>query len=116
MGTNEDGVRGDTNSSGLGFKNEDFIVWMRTAAFPTFRKLYRRVEQDLAATSDQRVYKLLVRYNYPVHNFGGRKYFVIATTSWIGGKNLFLGYTYTIVGALCIVVAFALLLISKRNN
>eukprot|EP00058_Branchiostoma_floridae_P005117 XP_002590605.1 hypothetical protein BRAFLDRAFT_59314 [Branchiostoma floridae] len=26
-----------------GYLNEDLIVWMRTAAFPTFRKLYRRV-------------------------------------------------------------------------
>lgn len=26
-----------------GLKNEDLIVWMRTAAFPSFRKLYRRV-------------------------------------------------------------------------
>jgi hypothetical protein len=29
-----------------GFRNEDFIVWMRTAAFSTFRKLYRKVVQE----------------------------------------------------------------------
>lgn len=29
-----------------GFQNEDFIVWMRTAALPTFRKLYRRVDHS----------------------------------------------------------------------
>ena len=34
---------------------------------------------------------LLVFYNYPVKSFRGEKYFVIATTSWIGGKNFFLG-------------------------
>lgn len=28
-----------------GFVNEDFIVWMRTAAFPTFKKLYRRLNR-----------------------------------------------------------------------
>ena len=27
-----------------GYENEDLIVWMRTAALPNFRKLYRRVE------------------------------------------------------------------------
>jgi len=26
-----------------GYKNQDFIVWMRTAAMPTFRKLYRKL-------------------------------------------------------------------------
>ena len=34
---------------------------------------------------------LLIFYNYPVKSFRGEKYFVIATTSWIGGKNFFLG-------------------------
>lgn len=28
-----------------GFLNDDFIVWMRTAAFPTFKKLYRRLNR-----------------------------------------------------------------------
>ena len=26
-----------------GFQNEDLMVWMRTAAFPTFKKLYGRI-------------------------------------------------------------------------
>lgn len=34
----------DENNNG--FQNEDFIVWMRTAALPTFRKLYRRVNHS----------------------------------------------------------------------
>lgn len=35
-----------SNSTNNGFQNEDFIVWMRTAALPTFRKLYRRVDHS----------------------------------------------------------------------
>ena len=31
------------DSDNNGFENEDFIVWMRTAALPSFRKLYRKV-------------------------------------------------------------------------
>ena len=33
----------DTDPNNNGFKNQDFIVWMRTAAFPKFRKPYRKV-------------------------------------------------------------------------
>lgn len=32
------------NSDNTGYQNEDLIVWMRTAAFPNFRKLYRIVD------------------------------------------------------------------------
>ena len=34
------------NKENNGFKNQDFIVWMRTAAFPKFRKPYRKVEHE----------------------------------------------------------------------
>ena len=33
-----------SDPSNNGYKNEDLIVWMRTAALPTFRKLYRRID------------------------------------------------------------------------
>lgn len=33
-----------TNPGNNGLQNEDLIVWMRTAALPSFRKLYRRVD------------------------------------------------------------------------
>jgi len=32
-----------------GVTNEHFIVWMRTAGLPTFRKLYGKIDQDLPA-------------------------------------------------------------------
>lgn len=32
------------NPENNGFQNEDLIVWMRTAALPSFRKLYRHVD------------------------------------------------------------------------
>lgn len=50
------------NPDNNGFQNEDLIVWMRTAALPDFRKLYRRVDQGVAEFS-----KGLPRGNYSLH-------------------------------------------------
>ena len=36
----------DTKANNSGYLNEGLIVWMRTAALPTFRKLYARIAHD----------------------------------------------------------------------
>lgn len=37
---------------------------------------------------------------------------VITTTNWLGGKNLFLGWSYIVVGAICLL--FAIVFIVKQ--
>lgn len=54
----------DPNNNG--YENEDLIVWMRTAALPTFRKLYRRVNHTIPSFSDglpSGSYKIEITYS-----------------------------------------------------
>lgn len=90
-------------------KNEHFQVWMRTAAFPTFRKLYMR--NDTAPMQAGR-YSLLIGDNYPVNMFGGTKAVVLTTASWMGGRSFMIGMSHIAVAALCF--ALGILLTAKQ--
>ena len=83
-------------------------MWMRTAALPTFRKLYGRIEEDLQAND---VITVTLQNNYNTYSFNGKKMLVLSTTSWIGGKNDFLGIAYLTVGGFCFFLAVLFTLI-----
>ena len=97
--------------------DEDFIVWMRTAALPTFKKLYRVINEDM--TGD---YTVAVRnrklppsllyspLDFPVAAYSGQKAVVFAETNALGGKNPFLGYAYIVVGGLCFLLGIIFLI------
>ncbi|XP_065586997.1 cell cycle control protein 50A isoform X2 [Cyrtonyx montezumae] len=106
----------DSEPDNNGFINEDFIVWMRTAALPTFRKLYRLIERksNLQPTLQAGKYSLDITYNYPVHSFDGRKRMILSTISWMGGKNPFLGIAYITVGSICFFLGVVLLIIHHK--
>lgn len=83
-------------------------MWMRTAALPTFRKLYGRINTDLEANETLTV---VIQNNYNTYEFGGEKKLVLSTATWIGGKNDFFGGSFVAIGGICMFVAINFIII-----
>jgi len=94
--------------------DEHFIVWMRTAGLPNFRKLWGRIDEGL----EPGTYVLEVSNQYRVEPFQGSKSFVLSTTNALGGKNYFLAVCYITVGTLCMLFAFVFCVayMKKKTN
>lgn len=58
-------------------EDEHFIVWMRTAGLPNFRKLWGRIETDIMPGN----YTVAVVNNYDVSDYDASKYFVMVSTN-----------------------------------
>ena len=86
-------------------------MWMRTAALPKFRKLYGVIGVDLQA--DETI-TMHITNNYNTYTFGGKKSLVLTTSTWLGGKNDFLGYAYLITGFLSIFLSILFALIHVK--
>lgn len=95
-------------------EDEHFIVWMRTAGLPNFRKLWGRIDDGLPAGN----YQVQINNQFEVSPFQGKKYFVLSTTNALGGKNYFLAVCYIVVGTLCMLFAFIFCIayMRKKNN
>ncbi|OWB69675.1 hypothetical protein B5S30_g5101 [[Candida] boidinii] len=90
-------------------KDELFMNWMKTAALPSFVKLYG-INKN--AVFEKGSYATEIELNYPVSIFGGTKSMVIGTSSVLGGRHLSLGICYLIVA--CISIAFMLGFLIKQ--
>ena len=83
--------------------DEHFIVWMRPAGLPNFRKLWGRItDTDLKAGSQIEV---KIDNNFDVSSFNGKKYLILSTVNAFGGKNSFLGISYIVLGGISIILA-----------
>jgi hypothetical protein len=87
-----------------GVTNEHFIVWMRVAAQPNFRKLYGYFNQSIAQ-GEEIVFQ--VNANYVVTQFGGAKGLVLCTNNIFGGRNPYTGTFMMGMGGFMIVAGLA---------
>lgn len=82
--------------------NEHFVVWMRVATRPRFRKLYGYIEQKIPEGT---TLSMNINLNYVVESFSGTKALIISTTNIVGGKNKYLGQTIYYMGFFCLFCA-----------
>lgn len=83
-----------------GVTNEHFIVWMRIATQPDFRKLYGWINQPILANE---TVTFRIHSNYVVTRFRGSKTLIVSTTSIFGGRNPYFAPVFIWVGVFCFV-------------
>ena len=85
--------------------DERFQNWMKVSGLPIFRKVYGRYNNDIP----EGTYTILISSTYEVQSYGASKSLVISNTSWIGGKNSFLGWAYIATGGIFLTLALVFL-------
>lgn len=108
------------NPENNGLQNEDLILWMRPAAFSSFRKLYRKINhtsvenlklsQNFETGLPKGNYSLIIEYNFEVGSFNGTKTIVLTTLTALGNKTPFLAYAYIVVGSICVLLGIIFLI------
>mmetsp|Transcript_69521 Transcript_69521/g.81165 ORF Transcript_69521/g.81165 Transcript_69521/m.81165 type:complete len:307 (+) Transcript_69521:45-965(+) len=94
--------------------NEHFMVWMRPAGLPNFRKLWGRIEQDITPGT----YTLTIVNNYDATVFSGQKSLIFQTVNAFGGKNILLTVCYFIAAGVSLIVFlyFCVRVVRKRKQ
>jgi hypothetical protein len=87
--------------------SEDFMIWMRVAALPSFRKLYRKISEFDLKKGD--VLEFGIDNRFPVADFWGEKWIIVSTTAWTGGRQFFLAWVYFSVAGCAFIYACVLL-------
>lgn len=100
------GVVGNATAP-FGFRDEHFVVWMRTAGLPQFRKLFGVLMPPPGGFKKGDIVTFEVVPNFEVQSFGGSKALILSTVTPTGGKSDVLGIAYLTVGSICIALAVA---------
>lgn len=97
--------------------DEHFMNWMKTAAMPTFMKLYGKNNQK-GNVLHSGTYEMEVVMNYPVSIFGGTKTIVISTSTVFGGRHFSLSICYLVAGGISLffMIIFLIKQLVTRNK
>jgi hypothetical protein len=83
-----------------GVTNQHFMVWMRPAGLPNFRKLYGVFDSDIVRGD---YITLSVKNNFEVASFGGAKSIVLSTLNNLGAGNYDLSYCFFVIAGLHLI-------------
>ena len=92
--------------------NDHFINWALIAAFPTFRKMWGKIDSDKL---EHGKYQLTINNIYPSKSYGGKKKLVFAEVNWMGGRNRFIGIFFLVVCGLSVLAAVVFAVLHFTN-
>ena len=93
--------------------DESFIIWMRTAGLPNFRKIWGRIDKKALVSG---YYRLKITNLFESDQWKGTKTFAISTNNLMGGKNTFLAMCYLVTGVLCLLISIIFFMALVQKN
>jgi hypothetical protein len=104
-------LRGGDNITGYVKEDSQFVIWMKLAPLPKFRKLYAIITQDLQAGDTVSIQVFNV---YNTFLFDGQKSVILSTTTWMGSNNPMLGICFLITGGVSIILGIIYFIVATR--
>eukprot|EP00922_Rhytidocystis_sp_ex-Travisia-forbesii_P070096 GHVS01104777.1.p1 GENE.GHVS01104777.1~~GHVS01104777.1.p1 ORF type:complete len:385 (+),score=77.47 GHVS01104777.1:135-1289(+) len=99
------------SNTGKGVSNGNFIVWMRPAALPTFRKLWGVLDDGLPLP-----FYVTIRNRYNMKPFGGTKSIVFSRPTFAGGATMFIGIAYCATAFVLMIVCILIFAGMSRSS